>query len=456
MFKRILIANRGEIAVRIIRACHEMGVEPVAVYSTADADALHVQLADRAVCIGPPKAADSYLNMKNILAAAISTECDAIHPGFGFLSENSEFASLCERCGIVFIGPSSAVIDAMGNKAAARRLMIRHGVPVVPGSDGPVETAADAGKIAEEIGCPVLIKASAGGGGRGMRRAYTPEEVGSAFEAARAEAIACFGNGEMYIEKLIVNPRHIEFQILGDKRGNIIHLGERDCSIQRKNQKLIEESPSRALTPELREKMGRDAVAAARAAGYTSAGTVEFVLAEDGSYYFIEMNTRIQVEHPVTEMVTGMDLIREQISIAAGLPVSKKQEEVVLRGHAIECRVNAEDPKRGFRPCPGRVEFLHFPGGNGVRVDSALYNGYATSPFYDSMVAKVIVHAPTRLEAIRKMRRALGELIIEGISTTADLDHLILYHPDFIKGNYTTGFMEKNLEKILGWEPDRA
>ncbi|MGI6270552.1 MAG: acetyl-CoA carboxylase biotin carboxylase subunit [Candidatus Howiella sp.] len=456
MFKRILIANRGEIAVRIVRACHEMGVEPVAVYSTADADALHVQLADQAVCIGPPRAADSYLNMKNILSAAISAECDAIHPGFGFLSENSEFARLCERCGIVFIGPSSDVIDAMGNKAAARRLMLQHGVPVVPGSAGSVETAADAVRLAEQIGCPVLIKAAAGGGGRGMRRAYTPEEVGPAFDAARAEAISCFGDGEMYIEKLIVNPRHIEFQILGDGRGNIIHLGERDCSIQRKNQKLMEESPSRALTPDLRERMGRDAVRAARAAGYTSAGTIEFVLAEDGSYYFIEMNTRIQVEHPVTEMVTGMDLIKEQISIAAGLPLSKKQEEVVLRGHAIECRINAEDPKQNFRPCPGKVEFLHFPGGNGVRVDSALYNGYVTSPYYDSMVAKVIVHAPTRLEAIRKMRRALGELIIEGIQTTADLDHLILYHPDFIKGNYTTGFMEKNLEKILRWEPEEA
>ena len=456
MFKRILIANRGEIAVRIVRACHEMGIEPVAVYSTADADALHVQLADQAVCIGPPRAGDSYLNMKNILAAAMNTGCEAIHPGFGFLSENSEFARLCERCDITFIGPSSDVIDAMGNKAAARQLMLRHGVPVVPGSSGAVETADDARRIAEEIGCPVLIKAAAGGGGRGMHRACTPEEVIPAFDAARAEAIACFGDGEMYVEKLIVNPRHIEFQILGDKRGNIIHLGERDCSIQRKNQKLLEESPSHALTPALRERMGAAAVEAARAAGYTSAGTVEFVLAEDGSYYFIEMNTRIQVEHPVTEMVTGIDLIKEQISIAAGLPISRKQEEIVLRGHAIECRINAEDPKHGFRPCPGKVEFLHFPGGNGVRVDSALYNGYTTSPFYDSMVAKVIVHAPTRLEAIRKMRRALGDLIIDGISTTADLDHLIMYHPDFIKGNYTTGFMEKNLDKILRWEPDEV
>lgn len=452
MFGRILIANRGEIAVRIIRCCHEMGIEAVAVYSSADESSLHVQLANESVCIGPPKAADSYLNMKNILTAAINTGCDAIHPGFGFLSENSEFARLCESCGIEFIGPSSDVIDMMGNKAAARKLMISAGVPVVPGSDGSVDSAEEAVKSADKIGYPVLVKAAAGGGGRGMRKAFSRDEIENAFNSARAEAIACFGDGEMYIEKLILNPRHIEFQILGDKRGNIIHLGERDCSIQRKNQKLLEESPSKALSADLRKRMGADAVLAAKAAGYYSAGTIEFVLDENGNYYFIEMNTRIQVEHPVTEMVTGTDLIKEQISIAAGLPVSKTQQEVVISGHAIECRINAEDPKNGFRPCPGKIDFLHFPGGNGVRIDSALYNGYVTNPYYDSMVAKIIVHAPTRLEAIRKMRRALEELVIDGIVTGAELAHLILYNPDFIKGKYNTGFIEKNLDKILEWE----
>lgn len=454
MFKRILIANRGEIAVRIIRCCSEMGIESVAVYSTADESALHVQLATASVCIGGPRSADSYLNMQNILSAALGTGCDAIHPGFGFLSENSEFARLCENCGIAFIGPSADVIDKMGNKAAARKLMRENGVPVVPGSKGAVESAEEARQIAAVIGYPVLIKAAAGGGGRGMRKAFSEAEIESAFSAARAEAVSCFGDGEMYIEKLIVNPRHIEFQILGDRHGNIIHLGERDCSIQRKNQKLMEESPSKALTPRLREKMGGDAVRAARAAGYYSAGTIEFVLDQDGEYYFIEMNTRIQVEHPVTELVTGTDLVKEQILVAAGLPLSKKQEDIAMNGHAIECRINAEDPQNGFRPCPGKIEFLHFPGGNGVRVDSALYNGYVTSPYYDSMIAKIIVHAPTRLDAIHKMRRALEELVIDGIQTGANLAHLILYHPDFIKGRYDTGFIEKNLDTILGWKGD--
>lgn len=454
MFKRILIANRGEIAVRIIRCCREMGIDTVAVYSSADADALHVQLAGTAVCIGPAKAADSYLNYKNILSAAVCYNCDAIHPGFGFLSENSEFAELCETCGIQFIGPSADIIDAMGNKAAARRLMIEHGVPVVPGSDGSVDTAEEAARIADRIGYPVLIKAAAGGGGRGMRKAFSASEIENAYNSAKAEAIACFGDGEMYIEKLILNPRHIEFQIMGDKFGNVVHLGERDCSIQRKNQKLVEESPSRALTPELRARMGADAVKAAKAAKYFSAGTIEFVLSDSGEYYFIEMNTRIQVEHPVTEWVTGRDLIKEQISVAAGLPLSFKQEDVKLTGHSIECRINAEDPENGFRPSPGKISFLHFPGGNGVRVDSALYCGYETSPFYDSMVAKIIVHAPTRLLAIRKMRRALEELVIEGIKTNTDLANLIMYHPDFIKGKYNTGFIEKNLDAILGWGKD--
>ena len=451
MFKRLLIANRGEIAVRIIRCCREMEIEPVAVYSTADREALHVQLASQAVCIGPPKAADSYLNMPNLLEAARATGCDAVHPGFGFLSENSEFARLCTECGLRFVGPPASVIDAMGNKAAARRLMKAHGVPVVPGSEGRVDTAEEAVRLAEQLGYPVLVKAAAGGGGRGMRRAYSADELPAAFRTAQAEALSCFGDGEMYLEKLIVNPRHIEFQILADSHGHVVHLGERDCSIQRKNQKLMEEAPSKALTPSLREAMGQAAVEAARAAGYQSAGTVEFVLDGQGHFYFIEMNTRIQVEHPVTEMVTGLDLIREQIRIAAGQPLSVKQEEVRLHGHAIECRINAEDPAADFRPGAGTVSFLHLPGGCGVRVDSTLYTGCTLSPFYDSMIAKVIVHAPTRLEAIRRMRRALEELVVEGIATNAELAHLILYHPDYIKGAYDTGFIGQHLDELLKW-----
>ncbi len=452
MFRRILVANRGEIAVRIIRCCRELKIETVSVYSTADKDSLHVQLAMRAVCIGPAKAADSYLNMKNILAAAIATGCDAIHPGFGFLSENSEFARLCESCGITFIGPSADIIDAMGNKEAARRLMMQSNVPVVPGSDGKIENASHAAEIAEKIGYPVLIKASAGGGGRGMRRAYSADEIENAFNSAQSEAVACFGNGDMYMEKLVLNPRHIEFQILGDKFGNVVHLGERDCSVQRKNQKLIEESPSRALNPDLRQKMGQAAVNAANAAGYYSAGTVEFVLSPSGEFYFIEMNTRIQVEHPVTEMVTGIDLIREQIRVAFGRPLSFTQENVRNTGHAIECRINAEDPANGFRPCPGKIEFLHVPGGFDVRVDTALYTGYETSPYYDSMIAKVIVHAPTRMDAIRRMRRALEELMIKGIKTNADFSYLIMHDPDFIRGDYDTGFIEKKTDVILSWD----
>ena len=342
----------------------------------------------------------------------------------------------------------------MGNKAAARELMQKHNVPVVPGSDGPVETAQDAVEIAQKIGYPVLVKASAGGGGRGMRRVDQPEELVAKFEEAKAEALACFGDGQLYLEKLILNPKHIEFQILADRHGNVIHLGERDCSIQRKNQKLVEESPSKVLTPQLREQMGAAAVAAAKAAGYENAGTIEFVVDQEGHFYFIEMNTRIQVEHPVTEMVTGLDLVREQLRIAAGLPLSVKQEEVVQQGHAIECRINAEDFKAGFRPCPGTTKFLHFPGGPGVRVDSLLYNGYSVSPYYDSLVAKVIVHAPTRLEAIRRMRRALEEMIIDGYPTTADFCHLIMYHPDFIKGQYDTGFLPAHMDELLNWDKE--
>ena len=454
MFQRVLIANRGEIAVRIARACRELGVETVSVYSQADADALHVQLATRAVCIGPAKAADSYLNVNALLTVAKETGCDAVHPGYGFLSESAEFSDKCAEMGLRFIGPSGDVIRMMGNKSAARDLMKKHHVPVVPGSDGAVETAEEAGKIAAEIGYPVLVKASAGGGGRGMRRVDSPEEMESKFQQARAEALACFGDGQLYVEKLILNPKHIEFQILADRQGNVIHLGERDCSIQRKNQKLVEESPSKALTPELREAMGQAAVAAAKAAGYENAGTIEFVLDQEGHFYFIEMNTRIQVEHPVTEMVTGLDLVREQLRIAAGLPLSVCQEDVVLRGHALECRINAEDAAQDFRPCPGTTKFLHFPGGPGVRVDSLLYNGYEVSPFYDSLVAKVIVHAPTRLEAIRRMRRVLEEMIIEGYPTTADFCHLILHHPDFVKGRYDTGFLAQHQDELLSWNKE--
>lgn len=449
MFQRILIANRGEIAVRILRACRELGVDTVAVYSSADADALHVQLATQAVCIGPAKAADSYLNVDALLTVARQTGCDALHPGYGFLSENAEFAQRCADLELTFIGPSGDVIRTMGNKAAARALMQSHGVPVVPGSDGPVSTAQDAQAVAEAIGYPVLVKASAGGGGRGMRRVDRPEELVAKFEEARAEALACFGDGQLYLEKLILNPRHIEFQILADRHGAVIHLGERDCSIQRKNQKLVEESPSKALSPQLREAMGAAAVAAARAAGYENAGTIEFVLDQDGKFYFIEMNTRIQVEHPVTELVTGVDLVKEQLRVAAGLPLSFAQEDIHVSGHAIECRINAEDPEHDFRPCPGKTEFLHLPGGPGVRVDTALYPGYEVSPFYDSLVAKVLVHAPTRLEAIRRMRRSLEELVIEGYPTNSALAHLIMHDGEFVRGQYDTSFLDKNLPRLL-------
>ena len=449
MLKRVLIANRGEIALRIIRACRELDIETVAVYSTADESAIHAQLATRALCIGPARAADSYLNQDALLSAAQATGCDAVHPGYGFLSENPEFADRCAAAGLKYIGPSGDVIRRMGSKAAARTLAQSAGAPVVPGSDGPLTGIEQARELADRVGYPVLLKASAGGGGRGMRQVDAPEELERAYKAAQAEAVACFGNGEMYLEKLVVNPRHIEFQIMADTQGHVVHLGERDCSIQRRRQKLIEESPSRALTPQLRERMGAAAVAAARAAGYVGAGTVEFVLSPEGEFYFIEMNTRIQVEHPVTELVTGVDLVKEQLRVAAGLPLSFTQEDVRVSGHAIECRINAEDPEQDFRPCPGRTEFLHLPGGPGVRVDTALYCGYEVPPYYDSLVAKVLVHAPTRLEAIRRMRRSLEELVIEGYPTNASLAHLVMHNSEFVRGNYDTGFMERNLEKLL-------
>lgn len=451
MFKRILVANRGEIAVRILRACRELCIDTVAVYSAADTESLHVLFAGQAVCIGPARAKDSYLNMDAILTVALATGCDAVHPGYGFLSENDIFADKCRENGLAFIGPGGDVIRKMGNKAAARALMLSVGVPVVPGSDGRVDTVRDAKAVAERIGYPVLIKAAAGGGGRGMRRVYGPEELEPLFLEARAESVACFGSDEMYIEKLILKPRHIEFQILADQFGNVVQLGERDCSIQRKNQKLMEETPSHALTPELRQEMGNAAVLAAKAAGYENAGTIEFVLAPDKQFYFIEMNTRIQVEHPITEMISGVDLLREQIRIAAGLPLGFTQADVRLQGHAIECRINAENPTKGFAPCPGKADFLYFPGGPGVRIDTCMYSGYEIPPYYDSMVAKVIAYAPTRLEAIRRMRRALEELTIDGLTTNNALMHQIMYHPAFVRGNYDTGFMEAYLEQLLEW-----
>lgn len=452
MFKRILIANRGEIALRIIRACKEMAIETVAVYSLADASSLHVQLADYAVCIGPPKTQDSYLNMENILQAAILYNCEAIHPGFGLLSENSTFSRLVEKCGLAFIGPSGDVIDLLGNKSAARKVMIENGVPVVPGSEGSIQNVEEAKKIAAHIGYPVLIKAAAGGGGKGMRKCFDENQLEEAFTMAQVEARACFGDDEMYMEKLILNPKHIEFQILADHFGNVIHLGERDCSIQRNNQKMIEEAPSKVLNKELREKMGNDAIKAAKAANYTNAGTIEYVLDKDGNYYFIEMNTRIQVEHPITEMVTRIDLIKEQLKIASGQKLHYLQENIKIQGHAIECRINAENPKLSFRPSPGMIQDLHLPGGLGVRIDTAIYQNCVVNSYYDSMIAKVIVHGNNRLEAIRKMRRVLSELVIDGIDTNQELQYLILHHSEYVKGDFDTGFIEKHLDELVNNE----
>ena len=449
MFKRILIANRGEIALRIIRACQEMSIETVAVYSTADASSLHVQLADYAVCIGPAKTKDSYLNMDSILQAAISYNCEAIHPGFGLLSENSTFARLVEDCGMVFIGPKGDVIDLLGNKSAARKVMIENHVPVVPGSNGSIQNVDIAKEVANQIGYPVLIKAAAGGGGKGMRKSFQESELEDAFLTAQAEARACFGDDEMYMEKLILNPKHIEFQILADEYGHVIHLGERDCSIQRNNQKMIEEAPSKVLNKDLRARMGDDAVKAAKAAGYTNAGTIEYVLDKDGNYYFIEMNTRIQVEHPITEMVTGIDLIKEQLKIAAHQKLHLCQDDIHIQGHAIECRINAENPNLNFRPSPGTIQSLHLPGGFGVRIDSAIYQNYVVNSYYDSMIAKVIVHGSNRLEAIRKMRRVLSELVIHGIDTNQELQYLILHHSEYVKGDFDTSFIENHLDELV-------
>ncbi len=452
MFKRVLIANRGEIALRIIRCLRSLDVDAVVVYSTADKDSLPVKMAHEAICIGPPAAKDSYLNMSQIIEAAKRSGCEAIHPGYGFLSENAEFARMCEKEGIVFIGPSADIMEKMGDKQAARSLMKNNRVPVVPGSDGLVESAEEAMEIAQKVGYPVLIKASAGGGGRGMRRAYSAHEIRQAFEEARAEAVSAFGDGSMYLEKLIENPHHIEFQILGDKKGHIVHLGERDCSIQRRNQKMLEESPAHFLNDRQRRRMAQAAVRAARAAGYYSAGTVEFVVDSKGEFYFIEMNTRIQVEHPVTEAVTGIDLVKEQIRIAAGLPLSFTQGDITFSGHAIECRINAENPFRNFAPSPGHVDFLHLPDGIGVRTETALYQDCDISPFYDSMVAKIIVHANGRLDAIRRMRTALEEIMIDGVETNIEFLFLLSFNPDFLKGQYDTGFLEENTEGLLEWD----
>ena len=444
MFRKILIANRGEIAVRIIRACRELGIKTVAVYSEADREALHTQLADEAVCIGPAAAAQSYLNMESILSACIATKADAIHPGFGFLSENSRFVELCEKCNITFIGPSAAMIDKMGNKSEARKTMMEAGVPVVPGTKEAVYDARRGKELAEQIGYPVMIKASSGGGGKGMRVSESPEDFEENFKVAQLESVRGFADNTMYIEKYVQDPRHIEFQIIADKFGNVVQLGERDCSIQRHHQKVIEESPSVALTPELREEMGAAAVRAAKAVGYESAGTIEFLLDKNKNFYFMEMNTRIQVEHPVTEWVSGVDLIKEMISIAQGNPLSVKQEEIHLQGHAIECRINAEDPEHNFRPCPGVIRQVHLPGGKGVRIDTAVYSGYEIPPYYDSMIAKVIVHGRDRSEAVDKMRSTLGELIIDGVTTNVDFQYEILNNEDFQSGDITTDFIPKH------------
>ena len=441
MIQKVLIANRGEIAVRIIRACRELGIETVAVYSEADKEALHTQLADEAICIGPADSTESYLNMERIISATVISGANAIHPGFGFLSENAKFVELCEQCNIIFIGPDSQVISKMGNKAEARKTMISAGVPVIPGSKEPIYDLDTAARIAKEVGYPVIIKAALGGGGKGMRVANTADELENAYLTAKKEAKQAFGDETMYLEHFVENPRHIEFQILADSQGNVVHLGERDCSIQRNHQKMIEESPSVALSEELREKMGEAAVRAAKAANYVNAGTIEFLLEKTGNFYFMEMNTRIQVEHPVTEWVTGIDLIKAQIRIADGKALSVSQEDVQITGHAIECRINAENPEKNFRPSPGKITDMYLPGGKGVRVDSAIYSGYTVPPYYDSMVAKLIVHAKNRDEAIKKMRSALGEVIIEGIDTNVDYLFELTNHPDFIDGNIDIEFI---------------
>ncbi|WP_039657899.1 acetyl-CoA carboxylase biotin carboxylase subunit [Clostridium tyrobutyricum] len=448
MFNKILIANRGEIAVRIIRACREMGIATVAVYSEADKDALHAQMADEAICIGPALPKDSYLNVQNIISATVLSGAQAIHPGFGFLSENSKFAKICKECNITFIGPDPECIDNMGNKSNARDIMIKAGIPIVPGSKGAIENEEDLLKTAAHIGYPVMIKASAGGGGRGIRIVYEEKDIIKNYENAKAEAEASFGDGTIYLEKFIEKPKHVEFQILGDNFGNMVYLGERDCSMQRRNQKVMEEAPSPIMTEELRKVMGETAVKAAKAVSYNNAGTIEFLLDKNKNYYFMEMNTRIQVEHPITEMVTGIDLVKEQIKIAAGEKLSISQQDINIHGHSIECRINAEDVSKNFMPCPGTIKELCIPGGFNVRVDSAVYSGYKIPPFYDSMIAKLIVYGSDRQEAIDRMRRALGEFVIGGVSTNIDFQFDLLNSEEFVKGTYDTKYIEKYMRNL--------
>ncbi|MBO0488003.1 biotin carboxylase /acetyl-CoA carboxylase carboxyltransferase subunit alpha [Vagococcus fluvialis] len=444
MFNKVLIANRGEIAVRIIRGCRELGIKTVAIFSEADRDALHVEMADEAICIGPAKATDSYLNMHSVLSAAIVSGAEAIHPGFGFLAENSMFAEMCEECQIKFIGPMPKTIDSMGNKINARKLMIEARVPVIPGSEGEISTLKEAKTIADEVGYPIMLKAAAGGGGKGIRKVLEESELEKQFQSAQQEALAAFGNGQMYIEKVIYPARHIEVQILGDHYGNIIHLGERDCSLQRSNQKVLEEAPAFGLSNELREMMGEAALKAAQAVNYENAGTIEFLVDLDNNFYFMEMNTRIQVEHPVTEMVTGVDIVKWQLKIAAGEKLTLKQKDITLTGHAIECRINAENPAFNFAPSPGTVNNLLLPsGGIGLRVDSAMYNGYSIPPFYDSMIAKVIVHGENRMEALAKMQRALSELVTDGLVTNQDFQLDLITHQQIIDGKYDTSFLQE-------------
>jgi acetyl-CoA carboxylase biotin carboxylase subunit len=450
MFKKILIANRGEIAVTIIRACRELGIKTVAVCSEADKTALHTQLADECLCIGPAAARDSYLNAQAILTACTLTGAEAIHPGYGFLSENAAFARMCEKCQVSFIGPTDRIIEQMGDKATARQTAIAAGVPVIPGTAGIVETVSDARQAAEEIGYPVMIKASSGGGGRGMRIASSHEELPGAFQTARAEALACFADDRVYLERFIRDPRHIEIQLLADKHGHVIHLGDRDCSIQRRNQKILEEAVSPFSNDELRDRMGKAAVRLAQYVSYIGVGTIEFLVDSDRNFYFMEMNTRIQVEHPITEAVTGVNLIREQIKAAAGLPLKIHQKDIQFKGHSIECRINAEDPAHGFRPCPGTISSLLVPGGPGIRVDSAIYHGYTVPPYYDSLLAKLVVHAPDRKQAIARMKRALMEFMVSGVETNIDFHLAILRDPDFIAGNYNIGYLGLKTENLLG------
>lgn len=447
MFRKVLIANRGEIAVRIIRACRELGIRCAAVYSTADKNSLHAQIADEAVCIGPPATKDSYLNMNAVIQAALNVGADAIHPGFGFLSENAEFARLCEKNGIVFIGPSYKAIEMLGNKAAAKETMAAAGVPVIPGSKGAVSSVKEAAAFAEKAGYPILVKASAGGGGRGIRRVDSAKELEAQMTAAQQEAKNFFGDDSVYIEKFLINPHHVEIQIMADRQGHIIYLGERDCSMQRRNQKVIEECPSPIVDSELRKRMGEAAVTAARQCGYYNAGTIEFLVDENRDFYFMEMNTRIQVEHPITEEVTGFDLVKAQIEVASGSPLRVTQDEIELRGHAIECRINAENPALDFRPSPGTITALYVPGGPGIRIDGAVYQGYTITPYYDSMISKLIAHGSDRDDAIRKMRWALSEFIVEGVDTNIEFQLELIKRPEFISGSYDIGFLNRYMDK---------